>query len=261
MCRLAAYYGKPIFLSTTVSDPERSLIDQSRDAEECKTSLNGDGFGVAWYAHRPEPGLYRDVYPAWSDINLDGLLNQVKSHLFLAHVRASTGADINRNNCHPFVVGNWCFMHNGQVGGFNHIRKQVDMLIPDELYTYRHGTTDSEAFFLIAMGQGLAQTPRVAIRKTSQIFANLASSLPKLRLSVVFSDGQRLYAVRHSFDTCVPSLYYSWQQTYAGWSVVSEPFGSNRDEWTAVPPNSFCVFDRMGVNITPLFDAKDDILP
>ena len=31
------------------------------------TAVNADGFGLAWYGERPEPGLYRDVMPAWSD--------------------------------------------------------------------------------------------------------------------------------------------------------------------------------------------------
>ena len=118
MCRWAAYVGQPVFLSDIIANPVHCLIDQSRNAEECKTNLNADGFGVAWYGHRPEPGLYRDVHPAWSDPNLRALSEHVKSALFLAHVRASTGSAISRNNCHPFAVDRWSFMHNGQIGGF-----------------------------------------------------------------------------------------------------------------------------------------------
>jgi predicted glutamine amidotransferase len=121
MCRWAAYIGEPLFLADIIADPVHSLIEQSRHAEECKTNLNADGFGVAWYAHRTQPGLYRDIYPAWSDPNLRALSHQVKSPLFLAHVRASTGAAISRNNCHPFAVGQWSFMHSGQIGGFESV--------------------------------------------------------------------------------------------------------------------------------------------
>ncbi|MFB0939655.1 MAG: class II glutamine amidotransferase, partial [Paracoccaceae bacterium] len=79
MCRWAAYVGQPVFLADIIADPVHSLIDQSRNAEECKTNLNADGFGVAWYGHRRKPGLYRDIYPAWSDPNLRALSEQVKS--------------------------------------------------------------------------------------------------------------------------------------------------------------------------------------
>jgi glutamine amidotransferase len=111
MCRWAAYIGAPIFLEEIVSRPGHSLIHQSHCATECKTAINADGFGIAWYGERPEPGLYRDVLPAWSDPNLRSLTAQVKSRLFLAHVRASTGTATSRNNCHPFAVGRWSFMH------------------------------------------------------------------------------------------------------------------------------------------------------
>ena len=151
MCRWAAYIGEPTFLEDIISAPGRSLTVQSLQARECKTGTNGDGFGVAWYGERPEPGLFRDVLPAWSDPNLRSLARQVRSHLFLAHVRASTVTATSRNNCHPFAVGRWSFMHDGQVRGYDRLRRRIDMMIPDELYDHRKGATDSEALFLLAL--------------------------------------------------------------------------------------------------------------
>src|SRR5690606_4317909 len=118
---------------------------------------NGDGFGIAWYDEQPEPGLYRDILPAWSDPNLRSLARQVRSGLFLAHVRASTGTATNRSNCHPFAVGRWSFMHNGQIAGYARLRRRLDMLLPEELYAHRLGTTDSEVMFLLALSLGLEQ--------------------------------------------------------------------------------------------------------
>ncbi|MGN6303194.1 MAG: class II glutamine amidotransferase, partial [Mesorhizobium sp.] len=114
MCRWAAYLGEPVFLEDIVTAPCHSLIEQSHHALEAKTPTNGDGFGIAWYGDRPEPGLYRDILPAWSDPNLKSLCRQIRSGLFLAHVRASTGGATSRANCHPFILGRWAFMHNGQ---------------------------------------------------------------------------------------------------------------------------------------------------
>ena len=123
MCRWAAYIGEEVFLEDIVTAPCHSLIAQSHCAREAKSPTNGDGFGIAWYGDRPEPGLYRDILPAWSDPNLKSLCRQIKSDLFLAHVRASTGGATSRANCHPFVSGRWSFMHNGQIGGFERIRR------------------------------------------------------------------------------------------------------------------------------------------
>ena len=150
MCRWAAYRGEPLYLEELVSSPAHSLIEQSHCATRAKTATNGDGFGIAWYGDRPEPGRYRDILPAWSDCNLRSIARQIRSPLFLAHVRAATTGATRRDNCHPFVHGHWSFMHNGQVGGFETFRKQADMCIPDALYRHRKGATDSEVLFLLA---------------------------------------------------------------------------------------------------------------
>jgi glutamine amidotransferase len=60
---------------------------------------------------------------------------------------------ITRPHCHPFACGRWLFMHNGSIGGWSRLRRQVEALIPDELYPARIGTTDSEAIFLAIMGR------------------------------------------------------------------------------------------------------------
>ena len=130
MCRWIAYKGKPIYLDALVATPERSLIAQSMCAAEAKVTTNGDGFGVGWYGARDLPGLYREVRPAWSDENLRSLCYQVSSSLFFAHVRASTGPATARANCHPFAVGRWMFMHNGQVGNYCAVKRRLDAMIP-----------------------------------------------------------------------------------------------------------------------------------
>ena len=91
MCRFLAYRGEPILLEDLVAAPAHSLIDQSLRANEARTTTNGDGFGIGWYGERDTPGLYREVHPAWSDENLRSICAQVRSRLFVAHVRASTG--------------------------------------------------------------------------------------------------------------------------------------------------------------------------
>ena len=90
MCRLTAYMGPEIPLENIIVKPKHSLLVQSHDAREAKLAVNGDGFGIAWYGDVPEPGLYKDTFPAWSDENLPSICRLVKSRLFLAHVRAST---------------------------------------------------------------------------------------------------------------------------------------------------------------------------
>ena len=254
MCRWAAYLGASIFLEDIVSRPAHSLIRQSQGATRCVTPVNADGFGIAWYGERPEPGLYRDVMPAWSDPNLRSLVGQVRSGLFMAHVRASTGTATSRNNCHPFAAGRWSFVHNGQFGGYDGFRRHADVLIRDEDYAHRKGATDSEALFLIALGEGLDADPRGAMQRAIGKLSDLArrhGTAPHVRATCALSDGRRLYALRYSSDAQAPSLYYRWSETRQGWAVVSEPLETDETDWTEVPAGSFCTFDAERVEILP----------
>lgn len=260
MCRWAAYLGRPIYLEDIVSRPGHSLVRQSHGATRCATSVNADGFGLAWYGDREEPGLYRDVMPAWSDPNLRSLTATVKSHLFMAHVRASTGTATSRNNCHPFAVGRWCFMHNGQFGGYDSWRRSAELLIPDDAYGHRKGATDSEALFLCALGEGLAQEPGGALARATARFEALArqrGTAPHVRLTCAFSDGVRLYAARYATDDQAPTLYYRWSEMRHGWAVVSEPLESDELDWSEVPPGSLCTFEGESVTIAPFVVESD----
>ena len=91
MCRLLAYHGPSIPLERVLITPRHSLLRQSRAAAEAKLSVNGDGFGMAWYApEAPDPALYRDTLPAWADDNLASLARVITTTTCLAHVRAAT---------------------------------------------------------------------------------------------------------------------------------------------------------------------------
>lgn len=240
MCRWAAYKGEPTFLEDIVTAPCHSLIAQSHHALEAKTPTNGDGFGVAWYGERPEPGLYRDILPAWSDPNLKSLCGQIRSPLFLAHVRASTGGATSRSNCHPFVAGRWSFMHNGQIGGFDKLRRRLEAMLPDDLYESMEGTTDSELFFLLMLANGLDDDPRrageLAARHIAE--ASIACGIqPHIRLTCAVSDGVALHAIRYATDAFAPTLYVG--ETRNGRCLVSEPFDPAQCAWNAVPSGSF----------------------
>ena len=83
-------------MSEIVIDPSHSLIAQSQEALVAKLPVNGDGFGIAWYGTKSQPGLYKDTLPAWSDSNFLSLCQHISAPLFLAHVRASTEGETAR---------------------------------------------------------------------------------------------------------------------------------------------------------------------
>jgi predicted glutamine amidotransferase len=240
MCRWIAYRGESIPLEHYVTSPTHSLIAQSMRALESTASTNGDGFGLGWYGEHPEPGLYREVRPAWSDENLRYLCRHIHSHLFFAHVRSSTGTPVTRPNCHPFACGRWMFMHNGVIGDWARVRRRVEALIPDELYGSRIGTTDSEAVFLALMGAGIDRDPvGAAARIMAEITEIVSEKNEPLRFTAALADGRNLFAFRYSANDKANTLYYC--ASGDGAVIVSEPLDLERDRWKAVPPGHMVV--------------------
>jgi len=259
MCRWIAYRGATIALEHYVTEPAHSLISQSIHAFESTAGLNGDGFGLGWYGDHPEPGLYREIRPAWSDDNLRYLCRHIRSHLFFAHVRAATGTPTTRPNCHPFACAGWLFMHNGFVGNWSRLRRKIEALVPDELYAARIGTTDSEALFLAIMGAGAKQNPIAATARTlSRLrqMVNQDGNRDPLRFTAALADGRNLYAFRYAVNDQANSLYF--RESAEGIVIVSEPLDRDHENWTEVPENCV-VAARSGrpAEILPLFEQTD----
>lgn len=245
MCRWIAYRGDTIALEYYVTRPSHSLVAQSMHAFESTAALNGDGFGLGWYGEHPEPGLFRELRPAWSDENLRHLCHHLRSHLFFAHVRAATGTAVTRTNCHPFAYGPWLFMHNGLVGEWHALRRSVEALIPDHLYDSRAGTTDSEAIFLALLGQGLdpAGEDGDAVAATARMVAAVAGLCDRVgarfRFTSALANGHDLYAFRYAANDSANTLYF--RASGDDVVVVSEPLDRDPENWTLVPENTVLV--------------------
>lgn len=150
MCRFVLYQGAPLTIASLVTDPSNSIINQSVSSKEADEPLNGDGFGVAWYAHElsHRPAVFRSVSPAWSNMNLLELARVTRSGCILGHVRAATrGIPVTELNCHPFAAGPYAFMHNGDVAHFGAIRRRVLDSLSDDAFAAIKGSTDSEHLF------------------------------------------------------------------------------------------------------------------
>ena len=248
MCRFLAYAGAPVFLNQLVCEPAHSLLHQSLQAERAVTVTNGDGFGIGWYGEREAPAVYREVMPAWSDENLLALCYTLRSPMFFAHVRAATGTAIARQNSHPFRHGRWLFMHNGQIGGYARLRRQLESKLPDELYASRKGATDSELLFLLAlarMQQGLAPAEAVlAVFDETDALMKAQRIAEPLRFSAALADGEHLHVFRLARDGKPPSLYVNAGAN--GTVVASEPLDDKDGEWRLMPAGGVLSLDHAG---------------
>ena len=256
MCRWVAYAGPEIYLEDILFNQSNSIASQSYSAKESVWTTNGDGFGVAWYTQRTTAGLFKDVLPAWNDNNLRSLAAHIRTHLFFAHVRATTGSSISRSNCHPFIWKNWTFMHNGQIGGWKTCRKEYESHISHDYFSLRDGSTDSEAIFLLALTLGLPDNPIKAITQAIEIALQTMDKhqiQEPLRASIAVSDGLSIWAFRYSNDANSPSLYFGNPQTQANaanhlvTTIASEPLDAEAQHWQKVEEASAIVWNAAAV--------------
>jgi glutamine amidotransferase len=254
MCRWLAYSGSPIRLEELLVKRDRSLIDQSLHSREGATPTNGDGFGVGWYEEGEPPRVYRSVHPAWNDRNLKELAAGISSHLFFAHIRASTGTAIQETNTHPFRHGNWLWMHNGLIREFPRMRRELVLAIDDSLFDSIEGTTDSETMFYLALTFGLESDPVAAVEQMVGFVEDTGRRHgvdQPIQMTIATTGGDSVYAFRYSSEGDSRSLYFSTRMDslkalypdsaeLAGLSdetrvVVSEPLGDLEGAWNAVP--------------------------
>lgn len=260
MCRWLAYSGSPVLLEDLLLKPEHSLIDQSLHSRMGATTTNGDGFGVGWYGVGETPGVFRSVEPAWNNRNLEDLAAHVESSLVFAHIRAATGTAIQETNCHPFRHGRWLWMHNGSIARFHDVKRELLLAVDPSLFPDLEGSTDSEAFFFLALTMGLEDDPPAAVERAVGLIEHVGRSNRiehPIQMTVATTDGDRVWGFRYSSEGRSRSLYFSTlvatlraqypdNPVLQGLSdesrlVVSEPLGDLEGAWNEVPESSYGV--------------------
>jgi glutamine amidotransferase len=143
-----------------------------------------DGTGLAHYVgHRPI--LEKHPIAAHRDRKFVTEARQVRSHLFVAHVRHATQGRPCLHNTQPFTDNSLVFAHNGNIYGLENL--------PLSLGPF-DGDTDSERYFAL-LCHHIREAPDMlsAIRKAiRQILENCTYT----SLNFILSDGDYIYAFR-----------------------------------------------------------------
>ena len=274
MCRLVFYKGGSIPLSSLLTEPRHSIIHQSYHSKEREEPLNGDGFGVAWYTPdvTNRAAVFKSVSPAWNNQNLLSLAPVISSACIVAHIRAATpGLPVTHFNTHPFTWNGFTFVHNGEIGGFQSIKRAMRTDLSDETYAHLQGTTDSEHLFALFIDayrsaeganelEVMAGALIEAIRRHEVLKVEAEVDEPSL-LNLVLTDGHRTVVTRYISDRGreANSLYLHQGAAYecidrvcrmreAGASndavlVASEPL-SEDEGWRRVNPNTVLLIDE-----------------
>jgi glutamine amidotransferase len=263
MCRWLAYSGSPVRIEELLYKPEHSLIDQSLHSKLGAETTNGDGFGIGWYGVGETPGVFHSVEPAWNDWNLRELAGHLESPVVFAHIRASSGTPVQQTNCHPFRHGRWLWMHNGLIGDFHRVKRDLVLRVDPELYPEIRGSSDSELFFFLALTFGLEDDPPGAVEQAVGLIEAIGREHGvehPIQMTVATTDGRRVWGFRYSSEGKSRSLFYSTdvstlRQTHPELPalrelsdesrlVVSEPLRDVEGLWNEVPESSYGVIEE-----------------
>jgi glutamine amidotransferase len=188
MCRLFGLRAnRPV-------DVEFSLVKSTKPFREFGEG-NPDGWGVGWYSGGT-PHVEKEPIRANVSETLPLIAAREKSHVFVSHVRQSTGTAVCRENCHPFCFEEWLFAHNGSVNREDLIEK-----LDERHHAALRGTTDSEVYF-----HWVIQNIEEAGDSVQGIRRALATVKSDSGLNFLLTDGVRLFAYRNSARN---ASYYS----------------------------------------------------
>ncbi|KAJ1758458.1 glutamine amidotransferase subunit [Coemansia sp. RSA 2523] len=293
MCRFLLYKSNsPILLADLLTRPAHSIIMQSFNCKlrlDMRRPMNGDGFGIGWFDEpRTQGCIFTSTLPAWSNLNLQRLAEKIKSALVFAHVRATTGdTATSESNCHPWQYGNLMWMHNGNIGGFDRIKRQLQNALSEEIYLSIQGTTDSEHAFALFLN--MLDQPRTRVEFTYQELRRaMLDTIAQINewldeagvdetslMNFAVTDGQTVVCTRYitSCDLDAASLFYSSGSEFKSEAdsgqyrmvkankredvvvVASEPLTYERSDWLAIPTNTLLVITpKLNVHLYPIHD-------
>ncbi|MGZ4308350.1 MAG: class II glutamine amidotransferase [Gaiellaceae bacterium] len=260
MCRWLAYSGSPVSIEDLLYRPEHSLIDQSLHSRLGAETTNGDGFGVGWYGEGDTAGVYRSIEPAWNDRNLRNLAAHIRSPLVFAHIRAAIGSAVQETNCHPFRYRKWLFMHNGFIGDFAKVKRDLVLAVDPSLYPSIEGSSDTEVLFYLALTFGLENDPPAALAAAVGLVEDVGQKHGvehPLQMTIATTDGASIWAFRYSSQRDSRSLFYSTDVptlqalhpdleilsllSEESRLIVSEPLRDLPGAWNEVPEWSYGV--------------------
>jgi glutamine amidotransferase len=151
-------------------------------------------------------------------------------------------------------------MHNGLIGDFHEVKRDLVLAVDPSLYPEIEGSTDSEVFFYLALSLGLEDDPPAAVERAVGLIEKVGAARgvdQPIQMTVATTDGTTLWAFRYSSAHQSRSLFYSTdvatirlqhpdnpllhEVSDASRLVVSEPLGDLAGAWNEVPESSYSI--------------------
>jgi glutamine amidotransferase len=185
MCRLfARIAAEPHPAVFGLLETDNSLEAQSR--------REPDGYGIGTFDKEGRPHVIKRAKAAYEDAGFPAEAHELRSAVFLAHIRfATNGANAERNT-HPFIQDGRIFAHNGVVHGLDELEAR---LRPEYLGLVK-GETDSERVFALVTQETADHGGDVTAGLTAAA-RWIAASLPLYALNVLVGTPEAVWALRY----------------------------------------------------------------
>jgi predicted glutamine amidotransferase len=236
MCRLLGY----------VATQERTFADVVGEGFENFVELSKEhkhGWGIsACSTDTRKTELVRDLTLAAESEKFADSANNLKSDGALLHLRlASKGLTVDLSNNHPFVYGDYSFMHNGTIKSIDSVQKYVDPRYLDKFVS----TTDSERYFYTILScideLGLIAGVRKAVKTISANcdFTSINSMLLTPDTFIAVCEFNEADSTEWTVDS-----HYELRYSVEDGVIKVASTGWGKDHWTRLTNHSILVVNR-----------------
>jgi glutamine amidotransferase len=161
-------------------------------------------------------------------------------------------------------------MHNGVIGGFPSVKRDLTLAVAPELFPYIEGSTDSEILFFLALTFGLETDPPAAVARAVGLVEEVGRRHGvehPIQMTVATTDGETTWAFRHASDGVPRTLFHSTDISTLRSQypdnpvlhklsddarlVVSEPLGDLYGAWQEVPPDTCLIVHGADQELRP----------
>ncbi|ASY29169.1 putative glutamine amidotransferase [Candidatus Planktophila lacus] len=244
MCRLLGY----------VATEERTFADVVGEGFENFVELSKEhkhGWGIsACSTDTRKTELVRDLTLAAESEKFAESSTNLKSDGALLHLRlASKGLTVDLSNNHPFIYGDYSFMHNGTIKSIDSVQKFVD---PRYLGKFT-STTDSERYFFTILScldeLGLIEGVRKAVKTISANcdFTSINSMLMTPDTFIAVCEFNEADSTEWTVDS-----HYELRYSVEDGVIKVASTGWGKDHWTRLTNHSILVVNRKDLSFEVL---------
>src|SRR5262249_20083211 len=162
------------------------------DSVEEQSRREPDGYGIGYFDPQGRPHAIRRAKAAYEDRAFAQEAHELRSRMFIAHIRfATTGANLERNT-HPFIQSGRLFAHNGVVQGLD----ELEARLRPEFARAIEGDTDSERVFAL-ITQEIADHDSDVTAGITAAVTWIAQTLPLYAVNLLLATEDELWALRY----------------------------------------------------------------